>query len=184
LEYEVDDPRLVEVSKYLSRLLRHDPERIGIELDEHGWVEVDTLLKAAEDHGFPITRQELDAVVAGNDKQRFAMRDGRIRANQGHTIDVDLDLDPVDPPPRLYHGTTERFLEAIRNEGIKAMDRHDVHLSPDHETAADVGSRRGEPVVLVIDSMLMAERGHVFYRSENGVWLTEHVPAWAIEFPA
>ncbi|MCC3761626.1 RNA 2'-phosphotransferase [Glycomyces sp. TRM65418] len=173
----------MRVSKFLSRHLRHDPDRIGIELDEHGWVEVDALLKAAEDHGFPITRQELEEVVDENDKQRFALRDGRIRANQGHTVDVDLDLDPVDPPPLLYHGTTERFLDSIREEGIKAMDRHDVHLSPDHETAVDVGSRRGEPVVLVIDAGRMADRGHLFYRSENGVWLTEHVPAWAITFP-
>ncbi|WP_255640245.1 RNA 2'-phosphotransferase [Glycomyces sp. TRM65418] len=179
----MNERRLVRVSKFLSRHLRHDPDRIGIELDEHGWVEVDALLKAAEDHGFPITRQELEEVVDENDKQRFALRDGRIRANQGHTVDVDLDLDPVDPPPLLYHGTTERFLDSIREEGIKAMDRHDVHLSPDHETAVDVGSRRGEPVVLVIDAGRMADRGHLFYRSENGVWLTEHVPAWAITFP-
>lgn len=179
----MNERRLVRVSKFLSRHLRHDPDRIGIELDEHGWVEVDALLKAAEDHGFPITRQELEEVVDENDKQRFALRDGRIRANQGHTVDVDLDLDPVDPPPLLYHGTTERFLDSIREEGVKAMDRHDVHLSPDHETAVDVGSRRGEPVVLVIDAGRMADRGHLFYRSENGVWLTEHVPPWAIAFP-
>lgn len=179
----MNEQRLVRVSKFLSQHLRHDPDAIGIELDEHGWVEVDALLKAAEKHGYPITREELDEVVAGNDKQRFAVRDGQIRANQGHTVDIDLDLVPIEPPPMLYHGTADRFLDGIREEGIKSMDRHDVHLSPDRETAEKVGSRRGEPVVLEIDAAAMADRGHRFYRAENGVWLTEHVPAWAIEFP-
>lgn len=179
----MNERRLVRVSKFLSRHLRHDPARIGIELDEHGWVAIDALLEAAEDHGFPIAREELDAVVAGNDKQRFALRDGRIRANQGHTVDVDLDLDPVDPPPVLFHGTTDRFLDGIREEGVKAMDRHDVHLSGDRETAAKVGARRGKPVILEVDAARMAEQGHRFYRSENGVWLTEHVPAWAVGLP-
>lgn len=179
----MDDRRLVKVSKYLSRHLRHDPGRIGIELDEHGWVEVDVLLKALERQDFRITLAELEAVVERNSKRRFAMRDGRIRANQGHTVDVDLDLEPADPPPVLFHGTTGRFLAPIREEGLKAMNRHDVHLSPDRETAVNVGSRRGKPVVLAVDAARMAERGHLFYRSENGVWLTEHVPAWAIMFP-
>jgi putative RNA 2'-phosphotransferase len=180
----MDDRRLVKVSKYLSRHLRHDPDRIGIELDEHGWVEVDVLLEALERQRFRLSRAELEEVVERNDKQRFALRDGKIRANQGHTVDVDLDLDPVEPPPMLFHGTTDRFLSGIREEGIKAMDRHDVHLSPDRETAVKVGSRRGRPVVLEIDAARMAREGHLFYRSENGVWLTEHVPAWAITFPA
>ncbi len=179
----MDERRLVKVSKYLSRHLRHDPGRIGIELDGQGWVDVDVLLKALERQHFRLSLEELEAVVASNDKQRFAMRDGRIRASQGHTVAVDLDLDPSDPPPELYHGTTGGFLDAIRDEGIKAMNRHDVHLSPDWETAVKVGSRRGAPVILVVDAAAMAERGHLFYRSENGVWLTEHVPAWAIAFP-
>ena len=179
----MDKRRSVKVSKYLSRHLRHDPGRIGIELDGQGWVDVDVLLKALERQRFRLSLEELEEVVAHNDKQRFALRDGRIRASQGHTVEVDLDLDPSDPPPELYHGTTEGFLDAIRDEGIKAMNRHDVHLSPDWETAVKVGSRRGAPVVLVIDADAMAERGHLFYRSENGVWLTDHVPAWAIAFP-
>ncbi|WP_205323601.1 RNA 2'-phosphotransferase [Glycomyces sp. YM15] len=176
----MDERRLVKVSKYLSRHLRHDPGRIGIELDEHGWVEVEVLLKALADRNFHVTRDELDAVVALNDKQRFAVRDGKIRANQGHTVDVDLDLTPVAPPPVLYHGTTGGFVGTIREEGIKSMNRHHVHLSPDRETAVKVGSRRGKPVVLVIDAARMAGAGHAFYKSENGVWLTDHVPAWAI----
>lgn len=175
---------MVKVSKYLSRHLRHDPDRIGIELDENGWVEVDELLKALERRNFHLTRAELETVVERNDKQRFALRDGKIRANQGHTVDVDLDLDPVAPPRFLFHGTTAGFLDGIREEGLKAMDRHDVHLSADRETAVKVGSRRGKPVVLTVDAARMAEEGHLFYRTENGVWLTEHVPAWAIEFPS
>ncbi|MFG3340491.1 RNA 2'-phosphotransferase [Glycomyces sp. NPDC048151] len=179
----MDDRRMVKVSKYLSRHLRHDPGRIGIELDEHGWVDVDVLLKALADRRFHVTREELDEVVARNDKQRFAVRDGKIRASQGHTVAVDLDLEPAYPPPVLFHGTTDRFLDAIRDEGLKAMDRHDVHLSPDRGTAVKVGSRRGRPVVLKIDAARMAEEGHTFYESENGVWLTEYVPSWAIGFP-
>ena len=179
----MDDRRLVKVSKYLSRHLRHDPGRIGIVLDEQGWVEVDVLLKALEDRNFRVSRQELAEVVARNDKQRFALRDGRIRANQGHTVAVDLDLEPMEPPAVLFHGTNAGFLAAIREEGLKAMARHDVHLSPDRETAVRVGSRRGKPVVLEIDAARMAGAGHRFYRSENGVWLTESVPAWAIMFP-
>ncbi|MDN3238144.1 RNA 2'-phosphotransferase [Glycomyces tritici] len=179
----MDDRRLVKVSKYLSRHLRHEPERLGIELDEHGWVEVDALLKALEDRNFQVTREELEEVVARNDKQRFALRDGRIRANQGHTVDVDLGLAPAAPPPVLYHGTVGGFVATIREEGLKAMDRHHVHLSPDRETAVKVGSRRGKPVVLVIDAERMAGAGHAFYKSENGVWLTDHVPAWAVMFP-
>ena len=179
----MDDRRLKKISKYLSLHLRHDPDRIGISLDEHGWVEVDVLLKALDDHGFRLARDELAEVVERNDKQRFAMRDGRIRANQGHTVDVDLGLDPVEPPPLLFHGTTGAYLDGIREEGLKAMDRHDVHLSPDRETAVKVGSRRGKPVVLVIDAEDMARQGYAFYCSENGVWLTEHVPAWAVAFP-
>jgi putative RNA 2'-phosphotransferase len=179
----MDERRLKKISKYLSRHLRHEPGRIGISLDGRGWIEVDILLKALADHDFRITRDELKEVVERNDKQRFAMRDGRIRANQGHTVDVDLGLDPAEPPPVLFHGTTGAYLEAIREEGLKAMDRHDVHLSPDRETAVKVGSRRGKPVVLEVDAGRMAREGHVFYRSENGVWLTEHVPAWAVTFP-
>jgi putative RNA 2'-phosphotransferase len=174
---------MVKVSKYLSRHLRHDPGRIGIELDEHGWVDVDVLLKALADRNFQVTREELEEVVARNDKQRFALRDGRIRANQGHTVDVDLDLSPVVPPPVLYHGTAGGFVATIRDEGLKPMDRHHVHLSPDRETAIKVGSRRGKPVVLAIDARRMAGEGYTFYKSENGVWLTEYVPAWAIMFP-
>jgi putative RNA 2'-phosphotransferase len=179
----MDDRRLVKVSKYLSRHLRHDPQRLGIELDEQGWVDVDVLLAALERQRFSLTREELEEVVARNDKQRYAIRDGRIRANQGHTVDVDLGLEPVEPPAELFHGTAEGYVDAIREEGLKAMARHAVHLSPDYATAVRVGSRRGRPVVLVVAAGRMAADGHEFFRSENGVWLTDHVPAWAIAFP-
>lgn len=179
----MDEQRLKRVSKFLSRHLRHDPGRIGITLDANGWVDVEVLLAACNAHGLAVDAADLERVVAENDKRRFALREGRIRANQGHTVAVDLGLETLDPPAVLFHGTTGRFLAAIREEGLKPMARHDVHLSPDRETAVRVGSRRGKPVVLAIDAARMAEQGMRFRRSENGVWLTEHVPAWAIMFP-
>ncbi|QNS05211.1 RNA 2'-phosphotransferase [Streptomyces xanthii] len=179
----MDDPRTVKVSKYLSRHLRHRPDRIGLTPDEAGWVEIETLLAAAAAHGFPFTRAELDRVVAENDKRRFTIDGTRIRANQGHTIAVDLGLEPAEPPAYLYHGTVPRFLDAIRAEGLRPMDRHDVHLSADRETATRVGARRGRPVVLSVDAGAMHRDGHVFRVSANGVWLTSAVPARYLRFP-
>jgi putative RNA 2'-phosphotransferase len=179
----MDDRRTVKVSKYLSKHLRHQPGRIGLVLDEGGWVEIDTLIAAATAHGFPFTREELDHVVAANDKQRFAVDGTRIRASQGHSVDVDLGLPPATPPPYLYHGTVARFLDAIRAEGLRPMDRHDVHLSADRETAARVGARRGRPVVLAVDAGAMHRDGHVFHVSANGVWLTRAVPPEYLRFP-
>lgn len=178
-----DDRRTVKVSKYLSKHLRHQPERIGLTLDEAGWVEIDTLLAAAAAHGFPVTREELDHVVAANDKQRFAIEGTRIRASQGHSIDVELGLPPATPPPYLYHGTVARYLDAIRTAGLRPMSRHDVHLSADRETATRVGARRGRPVVLSVDAGAMHRAGHVFHVSANGVWLTKAVPPEYLRFP-
>lgn len=138
----MDERRTVRVSKYLSKHLRHQPERIGLAPDAAGWVEIDALIDAAADHGFPITREELDHVVAANDKRRFAVEGSRIRASQGHTIPVDLRLPTAVPPAWLYHGTVARNLDAIRAEGLRPMDRHAVHLSADRETATRVGARR------------------------------------------
>jgi putative RNA 2'-phosphotransferase len=178
-----DDRRAVKVSKYLSKHLRHRPDRIGITLDEAGWVEIDTLIAAAAAHGFRFSRQELDHAVATNDKRRFAVEGSRIRASQGHTVDVDLGLPEAVPPPYLYHGTVARALDAIRAEGLRPMNRHDVHLSPDRETATRVGARRGRPVVLSVDAGAMHRDGHVFRVSANEVWLTGAVPPRYLRYP-
>lgn len=178
----MDERRTVKVSKYLSKHLRHQPERIGLTLDEGGWVEIDTLIAAAARHGFRFTRDELDHVVAANDKQRFAIEGTRIRASQGHSVDVDLGLPPATPPPLLYHGTVARHLDAIRSAGLRPMSRHDVHLSADRETATRVGARRGRPLVLCVDAGAMHRDGHVFHVSANGVWLTKAVPPEYLRF--
>jgi putative RNA 2'-phosphotransferase len=179
----MDERRTVKVSKYLSKHLRHQPERIGLVLDEAGWVEIDTLIAAAAAHGFRFSRAELDHVVATNDKKRFAVEGTRIRASQGHSIEVDLGLPTAAPPPYLYHGTAARALDAIRAEGLRAMNRHDVHLSADRETATRVGARRGRPVVLAVDAGAMHRDGHEFRVSANGVWLTHAVPPQYLRFP-
>lgn len=173
----------VRLSKYLAKHLRHEPERIGITLDAQGWVPVAELMAAAARHGFPFTRDELAAVVAGNDKQRYAIDGDRIRANQGHSVPVDLDLPPAVPPAHLFHGTGARSVAAIREEGLRPMSRHAVHLSPDRKTATRVGARRGKPVVLTVDAGAMHRAGHVFRVSANGVWLTSRVPARFLRFP-
>jgi putative RNA 2'-phosphotransferase len=179
----MDERRTVKVSKYLSKHLRHQPERIGLTLDEAGWVEIDTLIAACAAHGFRFSSEELDHVVATNDKRRFAIEGTRIRASQGHSIEVDLGLPPATPPPYLFHGTVARNLDAIRAEGLRPMNRHAVHLSADRETATRVGARRGRPVVLSVDSGAMHNDGQVFRVSENGVWLTEAVPVRYLRFP-
>ncbi|GLZ11058.1 putative RNA 2'-phosphotransferase [Actinomadura sp. NBRC 104425] len=180
----MDERRTVRISKYLARHLRNRPQDIQITLDPHGWVDVDELLSAAARHGFPISRDELDHVVAVNDKRRYAFDETgrRIRANQGHSVDVDLDLPVTPPPPYLYHGTTSRFVAAIRREGLRRMNRHAVHLSPDRRTAERVGSRRGTPVVLTVDSGRMAADGHQFRVTPNNVWLVESVPPRYLRF--
>ncbi|MFG2293160.1 RNA 2'-phosphotransferase [Streptomyces sp. NPDC048603] len=180
----MDEKRTVKVSKYVSKHLRHQPERIGLVLDPQGWVEIDDLLRAAGNHGFHFTRAELDHVVAANDKQRFAVEGTRIRANQGHTVTgVDLGLPEAEPPAFLYHGTVPASLDAIRAEGLRPMRRHHVHLSPDRETATRVGARRGRPVVLVVDAAAMHAAGHVFRVSANGVWLVDAVPPEFLRLP-
>jgi putative RNA 2'-phosphotransferase len=175
----MDDQQLVRVSKYLSRHLRHRPEQLGLRLEPGGWVGVEQLLAACRERGFPISREQLDEVVGRNDKQRFSFDTGktRIRANQGHSVEVDLQLEPVDPPPILYHGTAERSVGVILTEGLRRMRRHHVHLSGDVETAQRVGARHGRPIVLAVDAAAMADDGYAFYRSSNGVWLVDDVPA-------
>ncbi len=174
----MDQKRKVRVSKFLSKHLRHAPADIGLTLEPGGWVAVDQLLAAAARHQSPITRAELDEVVATSDKKRFAFDETgtRIRANQGHSVEVDLQLEPVDPPDVLYHGTAEPVLPAILAGGLLKMSRHHVHLSKDVETAVRVGSRRGKPVVLAVAAGKMAGDGFRFFVSANGVWLVDCVP--------
>jgi len=177
--------RQTQVSKFLSLVLRHQPQKIGIALDENGWVDVTTLLDALAKNRFAVTREELKVVVANCDKKRFSFSEdlARIRANQGHSVEVELGYQPVKPPDVLYHGTPEKFIESIRRGGLLKGQRHHVHLSPDAETATKVGSRRGRPVVLQINSAAMHQEGILFYVSDNGVWLTDHVPVKFLQFP-
>ncbi len=173
------------LSKFLSYVLRHDPGSIGVELSPAGWIAVDALLTASRKHGKPLSREQLEQIVHGNDKQRFAFsEDGlQIRANQGHSLSVDLGYEPAQPPEVLYHGTTHKFLDSIRQHGLQKRSRHHVHLSVTQETAAAVGARRGKPTILTIRSREMHEAGCAFYVTPNQVWLTEEVPPHYIEFP-
>ncbi|HEY0192158.1 MAG TPA: RNA 2'-phosphotransferase [Kofleriaceae bacterium] len=176
----------VQLSKFLSLVLRHKPASIGITLDEAGWTDVDGLLAACARHHTRITRAQLEELVASSDKQRFALSaDGtQIRANQGHSVPVELGLAPQTPPELLYHGTVADALDGIRATGLEKRARHHVHLSVERGTATKVGSRRGEPVILTIRAGELARTGHAFYVSENGVWLTDFVPASHIDIPA
>lgn len=177
---------LVSTSKFLSLVLRHRPEAIGLQLDPEGWLEIDQLIRAANERGNSITLEQLHEVVATSDKQRFGLSDDglRIRANQGHSIrDVDLDLQPREPLDVLYHGTVQPFLESIRQHGLQKRSRNHVHLSADEATATKVGRRRGKPIILTVDANAMHQDGHTFYLSTNGVWLTENVPPAYLRFP-
>jgi putative RNA 2'-phosphotransferase len=166
-------------------VLRHQPGQIGLTLDAQGWADVDELLLRANQHGVALTRPLLNAVVEQNDKQRFAFNvDGtRIRANQGHSIKIDLGLEPSAPPQYLYHGTATRFLASIQQHGLRRGKRDYVHLSPDEETARKVGARHGEAVVLVVKAGEMRAAGFVFYRAANGVWLTDRAPCEYLMIP-
>lgn len=173
-------------SKFLSLVLRHQPELAGIVLDDAGWTDVDQLLAGCARHGVRLTRTELAALVAGSDKQRFALSpDGaRIRANQGHSVDVELGLPDATPPARLYHGTYPDALPGIRAQGLLKGQRHAVHLTADPTTASKVGMRRGAPVILTVRADELVAAGHRFQVSANGVWLTEHVPPAFLDLPA
>lgn len=174
----MDPKRLVRVSKFLSLHLRHQPADLGLTLEPGGWVPVADLLAGAARIGFTISEAELAEVVSDSDKQRFAFdpTGTKIRANQGHSAEVDLQLEPAEPPAALFHGTADRFLDAIRRDGLLRMARHHVHLSPDTATAAKVGVRHGRLVLLEVDAAGMRSAGYTFYRSANGVWLVDAVP--------
>jgi putative RNA 2'-phosphotransferase len=174
----ISEKENTRISKFLSLVLRHQPETIGIQLDENGWIAVDILLKQMAAHNRGISKAILDHVVATNSKKRFAYNDDetKIRANQGHSVEVDLNYTPQQPPAILYHGTAEPALESILKTGLEKRKRHHVHLSVDVNTAMAVGSRYGKPVLLVVAAGEMYTDGYIFYLSDNGVWLTDHVP--------
>ena len=180
------DPALRRASKFLSLVLRHDPARVGLALDGGGWVAVDDLLSAMTGAGLALDRATLERIVAENEKQRFAFDAGgtRIRANQGHSIAVDLGLVPMVPPAELYHGTADRFVADIRNAGLLRGTRTHVHLSADVATARQVGQRHGRPVVLRVAAAAMHAAGHEFWQAANGVWLAARVPAEYLTIPA
>lgn len=174
---------LKDISKFLSLILRHKPETIGVTMDPNGWVDVDELMEKSAAKGFKFDFETLEEVVFTNDKQRFTFSDDytKIRANQGHSVNVDLEFEATEPTGYLYHGTVEKFLESIRANGLQKRSRLHVHLSKDLDTATKVGSRRGKPVILKIDAARMFRDGYPFYLSKNGVWLCDEVPVQYIE---
>lgn len=173
---------LKNASIYLSLILKHKPEQAGIKLDRHGWANVDELIKGVSKK-YPIDKDILEEIVATDSKQRYSFNEDHtlIRANQGHSIPVDVELEQVEPPEYLYHGTGEKYRQSIDNIGLISKSRLHVHLSSDVTTAIDVGSRHGDPVVYKVHTGEMHKAGFIFYRSKNGVWLTERVPVWALE---
>lgn len=170
------DKERIKIGKFLAFILRHSPESLGLELDGGGWVDIEELIKKSTK--IKLTKEIIEEVVRTDNKQRYKISDDRlmIRASQGHSIDVDLGLVPKKPPVFLYHGTTTRNLDKIKEEGLKKMSRQYVHLSKDEATATKVGQRHGKPVVIMVDAKNMYYSGHVFYLSDNEIWLTDHVP--------
>ena len=162
-----------DLSRYLSLVLRHAPEKAGITLDGQGWVDLAELVSSSKES---FTQKDVERVVASNDKQRFVIQHGRIRANQGHSVSVDLGLTPKKPPQDLYHGTSRSGWVDIDNEGLKKMGRHHVHLAEDCQSAIAVGRRAGSPILLQVAAGLMHLEGATFYQSANGVWLVDAVP--------
>ncbi|MDQ4123117.1 MAG: RNA 2'-phosphotransferase [Acidobacteriota bacterium] len=174
----MDEKRRTKISKFLSLILRHAPETVGLRLGENGWVRIDELLAACAKNGKTFTRQELEEVVETNDKKRFSFDTSgtKIRANQGHSVEVEIEFEQQLPPAVLYHGTAEKNVNSILKTGLQKMRRHHVHLSSDKETARRVGTRYGKPVIFEIDTKAMLENGFEFFVSANGVWLIENVP--------
>lgn len=168
-----------KTSKFLSYVLRHHPELINLSLNENGWADVNELITKSTNDSQGFTFEELDEIVQTNDKKRFIFNQDKtkIRANQGHSVDIDLALKPQQPPEFLYHGTAQAHIDSILEKGIEKRSRQHVHLSSDKETAAKVGMRHGKPVILTIRTGKMAEDGILFYLSENNVWLTDFVDA-------
>lgn len=178
------EKQLIKISKLISLVLRHQPEYIGLTLDHEGWAKVPELIEKINQKGNRLDFETLQIIVDTNDKKRFAFNEDktRIRASQGHSIDIELNLTAQTPPEVLYHGTAGKFEAAIRRDGLRKMGRHHVHLTTSLTIAQQVGQRHGRPVILTIQALLMYEQQHVFYVSDNGVWLTDHVPVQYIKF--
>lgn len=173
------DKQLKHTSKFISLVLRHQPEAINLDLDKNGWANVIELIEKMNKKAIKIDNEMLNKIVETNDKKRFAFNDDKtkIRASQGHSIDVNLELQPIAPPPVLYHGTTGKYLDSIFKTGLQKQSRQHVHLSATIETAKAVGGRHGKPVILTIDAKAMQDKGFLFYLSANNVWLADEVPA-------
>ncbi|NEQ46068.1 MAG: RNA 2'-phosphotransferase [Leptolyngbya sp. SIOISBB] len=180
------DKHSAKLSKFLSLILRHKPQVIGLQLDANGWADVEQLIDLVNQHGIAISYELLDALVQKNDKQRFTFNADhtKVRANQGHSLSVDLDLVAEQPPRILFHGTATRFLSSIREKGLLPGSRQHVHLAAEELDAIRVGQRHGHPVVLVIQANTMCQAGYQFYCAKNGVWLAERIPPQYIQFPS
>ena len=172
-----------EVSRFISLILRHKPETIGISLDEHGWADVNELINGINRSIRKLDMERLERIVAEDEKQRYSFNEDKtlIRANQGHSIPVDVELEEIVPPETLYHGTGEKYTSSIDEQGLIPKSRLYVHLSGDIETAKKVGARHGKPVLYIVKSGQMHADGYIFYRSVNGVWLTKEVPVEYLE---
>jgi putative RNA 2'-phosphotransferase len=181
----VTDRNDIQVSKFLSLILRHQPGKIGLTLDENGWADTQELIQKANASNLRLTLNRLKSIVEHNDKKRFSFSADftKIRASQGHSLSLDLQLQEVTPPAELYHGTTTRNIESIKKQGLLKGRRHHVHLSADRETARKVGMRYGKPVILTVNSRQMHQEGNKFFLSENGVWLTDFVLPKYLSFP-
>ena len=182
---ETEERRLERLSKFISMILRHKPEVIGITLDEHGWADVDELIKGINETGEEVefNKTTLEKIVKTDKKQRYSVSQDKtlIRANQGHSIPVDVELEKKEPPKILYHGTGVKSVKAIQEQGLLPMERLYVHLSTDVETATNIGKRHGTPVIFKVNTEQMQKDGYDFFQSVNGVWLTKEVPAKYLE---
>lgn len=174
---------ITKVSKYISLILRHKPEEAGISLDKNGWAKIDELIKGVSRKYKDFNMDILEEIVATDEKHRYSFNEDHtlIRANQGHSVKVDVELEQRKPPEFLYHGTGEKYRDSIDNIGLIPKSRLHVHLSDNMLTAVEVGGRHGDPVVYRVHAKEMYKNGFAFYLSKNGVWLTERVPVWAIE---
>ena len=182
---ETEERRLERISKFISMILRHKPEVIGITLDEHGWADVDELIKGINETGEEVefSKDTLETIVKTDKKQRYSFSQDKtlIRANQGHSIPVDVELEKKEPPKVLYHGTGVKSVKAIQEQGLLPMERLYVHLSIDVKTATNVGKRHGTPVIFQVNAEQMQKDGYDFFQSVNGVWLTKEVPTKYLE---